>query len=91
MSRKLVAYFSASGVTAKVAETLSEAIGADLYEIEPEVPYTKEDLDDFRAWLSSLGLEMDDINAIVFLAITGKLELEVAAKAFLKKLNSEQK
>ncbi len=45
MSRKLVAYFSASGVTAKVAETLSEAIGADLYEIEPEVPYTKADLD----------------------------------------------
>lgn len=45
MSRKLVAHFSASGVTAKVAETLSEAIGADLYEIEPEVPYTKEDLD----------------------------------------------
>ena len=39
MSRKLVAYFSASGVTAKVAETLSEAIGADLYEIEPAVPY----------------------------------------------------
>ena len=45
MSRKLVAYFSASGVTAKVAESLSEAIGADLYAIEPEVPYTKADLD----------------------------------------------
>ena len=45
MSRKLVAYFSASGVTAKVAERLSEAIGADLYAIEPEVPYTKADLD----------------------------------------------
>lgn len=45
MSRKLVAYFSASGVTAKVAEKLSEAIGADLYAIEPEVPYTKDDLD----------------------------------------------
>ena len=45
MSRKLVAYFSASGVTAKVAEKLSEAIGADLYEIEPEDPYTKADLD----------------------------------------------
>ena len=45
MSRKLVAYFSASGVTAKVAEMLSEAIGADLYAIEPEVPYTKADLD----------------------------------------------
>ena len=45
MNRKLVAYFSASGVTAKVAEKLSEAIGADLYAIEPEVPYTKADLD----------------------------------------------
>lgn len=45
MSRKLVSYFSASGVTAKVAEKLSEAIGADLYAIEPEVPYTKADLD----------------------------------------------
>lgn len=45
MSRKLVAYYSASGVTAKVAEKLSEAIGADLYAIEPEVPYTKADLD----------------------------------------------
>ena len=44
MSRKLVAYFSASGVTAKVAETLAEAIGADLYAIDSEVPYTKADL-----------------------------------------------
>lgn len=59
MSRKLVAYFSASGVTAKVAESLSEAIGADLYEIEPEVPYTKADLD----WMdkqSRSTLEMND-------------------------------
>ena len=39
MSKKLVAYFSASGVTAKVAETLAEAIGADIFEIEPKVPY----------------------------------------------------
>ena len=59
MSRKLVAYFSASGVTAKVAESLSEAIGADLYEIEPEVPYTKADLD----WMdkqSRSTIEMND-------------------------------
>ena len=59
MSRKLVAYFSASGVTAKVAETLSEAIGADLYEIEPEVIYTKADLD----WMdkqSRSTIEMND-------------------------------
>ena len=36
MSRKLVAYFSASGCTAKVAEHLAEAIGADLFEIAPQ-------------------------------------------------------
>lgn len=59
MSRKLVAYFSASGVTAKLAESLSEAIGADLYEIEPKVPYTKADLD----WMdkqSRSTIEMND-------------------------------
>ena len=44
MSNKLVAYFSASGVTAKIAETLAEAIGADIFEIEPKVPYTEADL-----------------------------------------------
>jgi len=44
MSKKLVAYFSANGTTAKVAETLAEAIGADIFEIVPEVPYTKDDL-----------------------------------------------
>ncbi len=37
MSKVLVAYFSASGVTAKVAANLAKAIGADLYEIAPEV------------------------------------------------------
>ncbi|MDR1099378.1 MAG: NAD(P)H-dependent oxidoreductase [Treponema sp.] len=45
MSKKLVAYFSASGVTAALAKTLAEAAGSDLYEIKPEVPYTKSDLD----------------------------------------------
>ena len=59
MSRKLVAYFSASGVTAKVAEVLSEAIGADLFAIEPKIPYTKKDLN----WMdrkSRSTLEMKD-------------------------------
>ena len=62
MSKRLVAYFSASGVTAKVAETLSEAIGADLYAIEPEVPYTKADLN----WMdkqSRSTLEMKDLSS----------------------------
>lgn len=44
MSKSLFAYFSASGVTAKVTENLADAIGADIFEIQPEVPYTKADL-----------------------------------------------
>lgn len=44
MARKLVAYFSASGVTAKVAELVADAAGADVYQIQPEVAYTQSDL-----------------------------------------------
>ena len=59
MSKKLVAYFSASGVTAKVADMLADAVGADIYEIRPEVPYTKADLN----WMdkkSRSTIEMND-------------------------------
>lgn len=42
--KTLVAYFSASGVTANVAKLLAEAAGADLFEIKPAVPYTNADL-----------------------------------------------
>lgn len=46
MSKKaLVAYFSCSGVTKGIAESLAEVVGADLFEIEPEEPYTDADLD----------------------------------------------
>ena len=44
MARKLVAYFSASGVTAKVAELVADAAGADVYQVQPEVAYTQADL-----------------------------------------------
>lgn len=44
MSKKLVAYFSASGVTAKLAKTLAEAVGGELFEIVPETPYTAADV-----------------------------------------------
>ncbi len=44
MSKRLVAYFSCSGTTARVAKTLAEAAGADLFEIKPEIPYTSADL-----------------------------------------------
>ncbi len=59
MSRKLIAYFSASGITAKIAQTLADAINADLHEITPAVPYTKDDLN----WMnpsSRSSLEMKD-------------------------------
>ena len=59
MSKKLVAYFSASGVTAKVAQTLAEAIGADIFEIAPKVPYTEADLN----WMDEKArstIEMND-------------------------------
>ena len=45
MAKTLVAYFSASGVTARVARALASAAGADLYEIRPQQPYTAADLD----------------------------------------------
>ena len=45
MSKKLGAYFSASGITQKAAERIAKISGSDLFEIKPSVPYTKEDLD----------------------------------------------
>ena len=59
MDKTLVAYFSASGVTAKVADKLADALGADIYEIRPETPYTKADLN----WMdkeSRSTIEMND-------------------------------
>ena len=45
MKKKVVAYFSASGVTKCAAERLAKAAGADLFEIKPAVPYSQADLD----------------------------------------------
>ncbi len=71
MSKKLVAYFSASGTTKSVAEKLAAAAQADIYEIRPKTPYTDEDLD----WLDdnsrssremkdqSFRPELEDFNA----------------------------
>ena len=44
MSKILVVYFSAEGTTAKVAKDLAMSIGADIYEIQPEQPYTSADI-----------------------------------------------
>jgi flavodoxin len=59
MSKKLVAYFSASGVTRNVAKVLVEAVDADLYEIKPQVPYTKADLN-WQDKKSRSSIEMSD-------------------------------
>lgn len=59
MTKALVAYFSASGTTERVAERLAQAIGADLFEIEPEQPYTAADVD-WRNASSRSSIEMND-------------------------------
>lgn len=59
MKKRLVAYFSASGVTKKVAEMVAGAANCDLYEITPKVPYTTADLN----WMdkkSRSSVEMSD-------------------------------
>ena len=65
----LVAYFSASGTTAKAAKALAKAAGADLYEIKPAVPYTSADLN----WMdkrSRSSVEMNDKHSRPALADT---------------------
>ncbi len=59
MSKTLVAYFSASGVTAKLAKSLAQVTGADLHEIQPAEPYSSADLD-WTNKKSRSSLEMND-------------------------------
>ena len=59
MSKILVAYFSASGVTARAAQAIAAAVGGDLYEIAPAQPYTAADLD-WTNKQSRSSLEMRD-------------------------------
>lgn len=62
MSKKLVAYFSATGNTAKVAKVLAGKTEADLFEIVPETPYTTADLN-WRSSSSRSSLEMNDASS----------------------------
>lgn len=59
MGKALVAYFSASGVTAKVAQNLAQAVEADICEIKPQVLYTEADLD-WRDRNSRSSVEMNN-------------------------------
>lgn len=62
MSKKLVAYFSATGVTKSAAERLAAASGADIFRIVPETPYTKADLD-WTDKSSRSSVEMSDLSS----------------------------
>lgn len=75
MMKKLVAYFSASGVTRAAAEALAAAAQADLFEIKPETLYTEADLD-WRNKQSRSTLEMQDANCRPALAAD---EVDVSA------------
>ena len=58
----LVAYFSATGTTAKAAKALANAVDGELYEIKPAIPYTSADLN----WMdknSRSSVEMKDVNS----------------------------
>ncbi|MBQ5411944.1 MAG: NAD(P)H-dependent oxidoreductase, partial [Oscillospiraceae bacterium] len=67
--KALVTYFSASGVTAALAKRLADAIGADVYEIRPETPYTDADLN-WRDKQSRSTIEMQDKDSRPALADT---------------------
>ncbi len=71
MSKVLVAYFSASGVTKSVAENLAKAAGADLFEIVPEQIYTNADLN-WQDKKSRSSVEMNDRSSRP--AISSKVE-----------------
>lgn len=80
-TKTLVAYFSASGVTAKVAKNLADAMNADLYEIRPEIPYTTQDLD----WTNKKSRSSIEMNDKAFRpAICGKVDgMEQYSRIFI--------
>ena len=71
MSKILIAYFSATGVTRKFAEKLAGIERADIFEIRPETPYTTADLD-WKDQQSRSSLEMGDLSCRP--AVAGRVE-----------------
>lgn len=74
MSRNLVAYFSVSGVTKKVAKQLAEAANCDLYEIRPEIPYTDDDLN----WMDKKARSTVEMNDKAFRPATADKDANIA-------------
>lgn len=81
MNKTLVAYFSCSGETKKVAEKINEVVKGDLHEITPEIPYTNEDLN-WEDKTSRSTIEMENPSSRP--AITNKLtNMEEYATVYL--------
>ena len=74
MSKKLVAYFSATGRTAKVAKLLAEALGANIHEIQPKIPYTKADLN----WLNKKSRSSVEMNNKTFRPEIAESNVQIA-------------
>ena len=74
MAKTLVAYFSATGRTAKAAELLADALGADIHEIQPKVPYTKADLN----WLNKKSRSSVEMNNRTFRPEIAESNVQIA-------------
>ena len=74
MAKILVAYFSATGRTAKAAELLADALGADIHEIQPKVPYTKADLN----WLNKKSRSSVEMNNKTFRPEIAESNVQIA-------------
>ena len=75
INRKLIAYFSASGVTAGAAKTLAEVMKADLYEIKPQVAYTEADLD----WMDEKAISTVEMQDLSFRPAIADKHADIAA------------
>ena len=75
MSKKLVAYFSASGVTKKIAKQIAELAKADIYEIKPKVPYSEADLD----WMNKSSRSSMEMKNLSFRPEIEDTPLDIAA------------
>ena len=81
MSKSIVAYFSASGTTAKVAKALAQAMSADVYEIKPEVKYEKADLN----WMNKKSRSSVEMNNKSFRPeiVTGDVDVSAYDTVYL--------
>ena len=75
MEKTLVAYFSASGVTKEAAERVAAAAKADIFEIQPVIPYTKADLN----WMDNKSRSSVEMNDKSFRPEIVKKEVDTAA------------